>query len=90
MKSELLIPDEEDFKKAKHELSKPAIEQGTWLTQPLWNHYDWKTTLESYDINWQEFMEEYPGWTFVKWSKGEVTWEEAMDKLIERLNDIVE
>lgn len=85
MKSELSIPDEESFENAKYEIGEPAIKQGIWLTQPLWNRYDWKTTLESYDISWQDFMREYPSWTFVKWYRDEITWEEAIDTLIEKL-----
>jgi len=91
----LAIPPEpvEDKKRYKRELESgeryTKIEQGTWITTPLWKEYGWKEVLKSKGISWQKFMKLYGNVSiyFVDWVKDRVSWEAAVNRLIEEVED---
>lgn len=80
------VPDEEDFVKARS-FGDPAIKQGTWITTPLWNEYAWGLKLKKRGVSWTDFMEAYGStqYSFIQWKRGEKTWEDAMEDLIDTI-----
>jgi len=69
------------------QLSDAAIKQGTWLTTPLWNEYEWGDILEGYGVTWQDFMGEYR-WVqrdFIRWGRGQQPWSTAIETFIDHL-----
>lgn len=77
------IPKEELFEPFKS-YGDASIKQGTWLTKRLWNNHAWDLKLKNGGVSWTDFMEAYGSvqYRFIKWTRGEQTWEEAMDDLI--------
>jgi len=80
------IPEKESFEAARS-FSDPAIKQGTWLTTPLWNEYGWSLELKDRGVSWGDFMKAYSSsqYAFIKWKRGEKSWEEAMNDFIEAI-----
>lgn len=80
------VPEEGSFENAKS-LGDPAIKQGTWLTDPLWNDYAWRLKLKKQGISWTDFMSAYGSvqYSFIKWKRGEKSWKEAMEDFIDEI-----
>lgn len=80
------VPKEAAFENAKSS-GDPAIEQGTWLTEELWNEYAWDLKLKSGGVKWTEFMEAFGNsqYAFIQWKREEISWDAAMGELIDEI-----
>jgi len=76
---------------AHRELEIASLKQGTWIASPLWSKAGWSTELNRHGLTWQKFMvivrDHFP--YFLDWVTGRMGWDEAMGKLVERLEDEV-
>lgn len=73
------------------ELEIMSLKQGTWIASPLWSEVGWGRELKRQGLTWQKFMvvvrDHYP--YFLDWVMNRISWDEAMGKLVERLEDEV-
>lgn len=65
------------------------LKQGTWIASPLWKEMGWGSELKKYGFRWQDFMkiirDHFP--YFYDWVNDKITWNDAIRKLIERIED---
>jgi hypothetical protein len=75
--------------KEKPKIAKVSIKQGTWFTKWYWDKY--KGELKSQGISWQNLMEAYglSQYVFLKWIDDKESWENVINYLEERLNEIL-
>lgn len=61
-----------------------TIEQGTWITAPLWSKYGWKRELKKNGITWPKFMHlyKYVSYHFINWAEDRETWEAVIQRFI--------
>jgi len=69
-----------------------VIEQSTWAASYLWTNYRWGLILKQYGFSWQMFMKAVRAnaLSFIMWVKGEKTWEDAVNNLIDIIEKILE
>lgn len=60
------------------------IEQGTWITAPLWSKHKWKKELMKNGITWPKFMHlyKYVSYHFINWAEDRETWGDVIRRFI--------
>ena len=66
-----------------------ALKQGTWFTKPYWDSF--KPLLRAQGVTWQILMEVWgmASRYFLRWARGEMSWEEALDELEKAVNEVL-
>jgi len=73
-----------------YEVTVATIKQGTWFTKEYYNSF--KKELNQQGVKWQDLMEAYgaASYAFIEWVKGKRSWNEALNVLERKLNEVLQ